>query len=211
MVAALYGLLKIVPLAGFPAAIPDLVDEENRDAANALESLSFSMAGIVGPALGGLLIAGLGVEAVLAIDAVTYAVFAACALLVRRPLVSAPRGGVPSGRISGLLRDRVLVLTTVVFMAFNIAAGMLLVVGPWLAKTQLSEGPQALGLLLGALSAGELIGAVAAGARSPRSRPVRAIGVVQLVAALGFLAVLGRPTPWGSPPGFWSLGRSAPR
>jgi predicted MFS family arabinose efflux permease len=211
VVAALYGLLKMVPLAGFPAAIPDLVAEENRDAANALESLSFSMAGMAGPALGGLLIVGVGAEIVLAIDAVTYAVFAACALLVRRPLVSASRAGVPSGRISGLLRDRVLVLTTVVFMAFNIAEGMLLVVGPWLAKTRLPGGPQALGLLLAALSAGELIGGTAAGARSPQSRPLRVIGLVQLVAALGFLAVLAVPHTLGVAAGFVVIGAfSAP-
>ncbi|WP_192810175.1 hypothetical protein [Actinomadura rudentiformis] len=42
---------------------------------------------------------------------------------------------------STLLRDRVLVTTTVAFMASNIAEGMLLVVGPWLAKTQLPGGP----------------------------------------------------------------------
>lgn len=212
VVAAIYGLFKMVPLAAFPAAIPDLVSEEDRDAANALESLSFSLAGMVGPALGGLLIAGVGAEAVLAFDAVSYAVFAACSLLVRRRLFTSPsRAGTPPARASRLLRDRALVVTTVAFMAFNVAIGMLMVVGPWLAKTQLPGGPQALGFLLAALSAGELVGAAAAGARSPESRPLRAIGLVQAVAAVGFLAVLAAPHTPGVAAGFLLIGMfSAP-
>jgi MFS family permease len=56
VVAATYGLLKMIPLAGFPAAIPHLVDDADLDSANALESLSFSVAGVAGPATAGLLI-----------------------------------------------------------------------------------------------------------------------------------------------------------
>ncbi|WP_165969902.1 MFS transporter [Nonomuraea terrae] len=233
-VAAVYGLFKMVPLAGFPAAIPDLVAPEHRDAANALESLSFSVAGMIGPALGGLLIGVAGGEAVLAFDALTYAVLAVTALCVRRPLKPdagdvhrsldpdagdvrrsldpdapasrrPPRTGTSvarrsAGRLRGtsggvlvLLRDPVLVATTAAFMAFNVAMGMLLVAGPWLAKNELSGGPNALGLVLAAMAAGELAGAAAAGARQPRGRPVVAIAVVQLVAATGFLAVTFAP------------------
>ncbi len=253
VVAAVYGLFRMVPLAGFPAAIPDLVPERDRDAANALESLSFSLSGMIGPALGGVLIAGFGGEAVLAFDALSYALFAVAALTVRRPLVvrrpasvrrpfavrrpsvvrrslapqaspatEPPAEAVPEppgeavpeparGTLMTLLRDRVLVATTLAFMAFNIAVGMLLVTGPWLAKTQLQGGPQALGLLLAALAAGELAGAAVAGARTPRARPLRAIAGVQLVAAAGFLALLTAPLPITVLAGFLMIGMfSAP-
>ncbi|MGI5283613.1 MFS transporter [Nonomuraea polychroma] len=193
VVAAVYGLFKMVPLAGFPAAIPDLVPEEEQDAANALESISFSVAGMAGPALGGLLIGRFGSEAVLAFDAVSFLVFAVTALAVRRPLPPGQRPDSRAGRVSLLLRDRVLVITTLAFMAFNIAAGMLLVTGPWLAKTQLYGGAQALGLLLAALSIGELIGSALAGARPPKSRRIAAIATVQLLAAGAFLVVAALP------------------
>ncbi|MEU7896390.1 MFS transporter [Nonomuraea sp. NPDC049152] len=230
VVAGVYGLFKMVPLAGFPSAIPDLVEPEDLDAANAMESLAFSLAGMAGPAVGGLLIAGLGSEAVLAFDALSYAVFAITALAVRRPLSPTPvrplkriatrtpvAATTPSPstsakdrdarhRVAVLLRDRALVTTTLAFMAFNIAAGMLLVVGPWLAKTQLTGGAQTLGVLLAALSAGELAGAAAAGAWTPRSRPVRAIAMVQLVAATGFLFVLASPHTIGVAAGFLVIG-----
>ncbi|MBF8190273.1 MFS transporter [Nonomuraea sp. K274] len=226
-VAAIYGLFKMVPLAGFPAAIPDLVAPDRRDAANALESLSFSVSGMVGPALGGLLIGVIGGEAVLALDALTYVVFAVAALAVRRPLRTRPSAHRPAGGsaaalrpagesapahrpvggsalahppaadrpagVLGLFRDPVLLWTTLAFAAFNIAMGMLLVVGPWLAKTQLPGGPQALGVLLSVMAAGELAGAAVAGARQPRARPVVAIATVQLVAAAGFLGAMFAP------------------
>ncbi|MEU8347409.1 MFS transporter [Spirillospora sp. NPDC048832] len=214
LVAAVYGLFRMVPLAGFPAAIPDLVPAERRDAANALESVSFSVAGMIGPALGGALIGVIGAEGVLALDAASYVVFAATALGVRRPLrgypapSSAPAPAPPpaEARVAVLFRDRVLVLTTLAFMAFNVAEGMLLVVGPWLAKHQLPGGPQALGLLLAALAAGELLGAAAAGARGPRTRAVAAIALVQLVAATGFLAVALAPHTLPVAAGFLAIG-----
>jgi MFS family permease len=219
-VAAVYGLLKMVPLAGFPAAIPDLVARPQLDAANALESLSFGVAGIIGPPLAGLLIPVVGAANVLALDAATYLCFAVAALTVRRPLRPVPEEApaapaaarVPGRRgLSRLRRDRVLVATTLAFMAFNIAEGMLLVVGPWLARTRLPGGAGSLGLLLAALSAGELAGAAAAGSWRPGLRRVRAIAVVELVAAAGFLAVLAAPRTLAVAAGFLLIGAfSAP-
>ncbi|MFC7564622.1 MFS transporter [Actinomadura namibiensis] len=207
-VAAVHGLLKMVPLAGFPAAIPDLVRRADLDAANALEALGFGTAGVVGPSLGGLLIAGVGAPNVLAIDAASYLVFAVAALAVRRPLTPGPRADAattPAARLSVLLRDRFLVVTTLAFMAFNVAEGMLLVVAPWLAKTHLPGGSSALGLLLAALAAGELAGAVA-GLWRPRLNPLRALAFAQLAAGGGFLAVLLTPHPWGVAAGFLAIG-----
>jgi len=144
-VAATYGLLKMVPLAGFPAAIPQLVDKSNLDAANALESLSFSIANVVGPAAAGLLISQIGAANVLLIDGASFLFFALATAMVRRELrpntvlasgsdtgTALPR----SASLTGLAKDRVIVATTIAFMAFNIAEGMLIVAAPWVAKNQ---------------------------------------------------------------------------
>jgi MFS family permease len=208
-VAAVYGLLKMVPLAGFPAAIPDLVPPDRLDAANALESLSFGVAGIIGPALAGLLLTAVAPATVLALDAASYLVFALSAATIRQSLppaapdapsapdVRPPAGDdvpvVRRGGVGVVWRDRVLLVSTVAFMAFNVAEGMLLVVGPWLARTRLVGGARDLGLLLAALSAGELVGAAVAGAWHPRIGRLRAIAAVQVVAAAGFLGVLAVP------------------
>jgi len=202
-VAATYGLLKMVPLAGFPAAIPQLVDARELDAANALESMSFSIAFVVGPAAAGVLLGLAGPSAVLAVDAVSFLLFALAAASVRVPLAPAPRVAGPRPSLAGLRRDRVIVATTVAFMAFNIAEGMLLVTAPWLAKNHLAGSAAVLGVLLSALAAGEVAGAALAG-RWRRS--VRGIAVAQAGAALGFLAVLGVPNQVLVGGGFFVIG-----
>ena len=202
VVAAVYGLLKMVPMAGVPAAIPDLVDADGLDAANALESVGYAVSGIVGYALAGTLIATMGAANVLALDAASYLLFAVVAHTISRPLrphrdsagatsADAPTHHPGRGR---LVRDRVLVATTLAFMAFNVAEGALvLVVGPWLAKDRLPGGPGTLAILLAALSAGELLGGVLAGAWRPGCSRLKAIAAAQLAAATGFLAVLTVP------------------
>jgi predicted MFS family arabinose efflux permease len=210
VVASTYGLLKMVPMAGFPAAIPQLVDEADLDTANALESLSFSVSTVVGPTAAGFLVAGIGAPSVLLIDAVTYLVFAAAVATVRRPLAPPGRAATSSAirrrSLLFLAHDRVIVATTVAFMLFNVAEGMLLlVIGPWLARNELAGGPSTLGLLIAAMAAGEFVGAALAGVLAgPVS--VRRIGLFQAGAALGVLAVLGAPSAVVVGSGFFAVG-----
>ncbi|WP_433175530.1 MFS transporter [Actinoallomurus sp. CA-150999] len=231
-VAAVYGLLKMVPMAGVPAAIPDLVDTAGLDAANALESVGYAVSGIVGYALAGTLVAAMGAPNVLALDAASYLLFAVAVRAVRRPLGphrdpvdAAPAEAATERRLreictevpaairdgvrgtTWLVRDRVLVVTTLAFMAFNVAEGALvLVTGPWLAKDRLPGGAGMLALLLAALSAGELLGGVLAGAWRPGRDRVKAIAVAQIAAATGFLAVLAVPDRVTVAAGFLLIG-----
>ena len=199
----MHGLLKMVPLAGFPAAVPQLVPDDDLESANALESMSFSVAFVLGPVTAGLLVSSVTAETVLVVDSASFLAFALAAALVREPLAPAGRSAArPS--LAGLRRDRVIVATTVAFMAFNVAEGMLLVAAPWLAKNHLPDGAAALGVLLSAMAAGELVGAVLAGRR--RGTPVRAIGVVQTAAAACFLALLAVPGQVVVGLGFFGIG-----
>lgn len=204
-VAAVYGSLKMVPLAGFPSAIPALVDEADLDTANALESLSYSLASVVGPAAAGLLIGWIDAANVLAVDSASFLVFALAAARVRRPLrpVRDTAAAIP---LRGLGRDRVIVATTVAFMAFNVAEGMLLVAAPWLAKHELPGGATALGALLAATAAGEFLGATVAGSMRTRRSPLRAIGTVQVAAACTYLALLAAPSQVMVGAGFFAVG-----
>jgi MFS family permease len=206
--AAAYGLLKMFPLTGFPAAIPALVPEPDLDAANALESLSFSVAAIVGPAMAGVLIAVIGAPNVLAIDSASFLIFGIALTRVRRALGSQhhPTPTPETRSLLALARDRAIVATTIAFMAFNIAEGMLLVAAPWLVRSKLAGGATTLGFLLALTATGEIVGAaLAGGVRSQRS-PVRAIGVVQTLAAAGFLALLATANPLIVGAGFLLVG-----
>jgi len=84
VVAAIYGLLFMTSAAGIPSLITRLVKGDELITANAMESLSFSLSGLIGPGVAGLLIAFVGAPFVLAIDALTYFVFVGCLLAMRR-------------------------------------------------------------------------------------------------------------------------------
>lgn len=124
--AAVYGLLKLVPLAGVPSLIPDLVRDEELDAANAMETIGYSLGVIVGPALGGLALTVLAGPYVLAADAASYAVFAWNLLRIgdvpRTAERTLRRGLRPALRL--IVGSRVLLVTTVMFMFANVGEGL---------------------------------------------------------------------------------------
>ena len=94
VVAAIYGLLFMTSAAGIPTMIPRLVAREDLTTANAMESLSFGISGLIGPTVAGLVIATLGAPVVLALDAATYGVFVVCLLAMRREPARVPGGAV---------------------------------------------------------------------------------------------------------------------
>src|SRR5262249_43674742 len=85
LVAAVYGLLMMVTLAGFPSLIPSLVPAAQLGQANALEGASYGLASLAGAAVGGLAVATAGPVPVLAFDAASYLALAAILFSVRGP------------------------------------------------------------------------------------------------------------------------------
>src|ERR1700674_2588092 len=71
----LLGSGSVLTLPAYQSLIPDLVPRTQLLAAATLSSVSINVARAVGPAVAGLLIAGSGVPAVFAVDAVTFLVF----------------------------------------------------------------------------------------------------------------------------------------
>jgi MFS family permease len=184
VVAAIYGLLYMTSIAGIPSLIPALVDESDLTTANAMESISYGIAGLVGPALAGVVIVVLGAPLVLALDAATYAVFVVCLLAMRGGgrVVPASRAPDDDGDGDGVTEQEApvgkgigpavrfifgapaIVATTVMYMCLNISGGISLVVIPVYALDVLGGGPATYGVLLSALTAGELIGLLVIGA-----------------------------------------------
>jgi MFS family permease len=191
-VAAVYGLLKMVSLAGVPALIPSLVPERQLDQANALEGTSFGLASVSGAALAGLGIATVGATPVAAFDAATYLVLAA-ALLTVRP---APRDRAQPRARTGVrsvarlaMTNRVLRNTTIMFALFNIGEGCLLVVLPHRAVA-LGIGVGGYGYLVAAITGGELL-ATALLVTRPWRHPLQlSIVAAQLAAAAVVLLLI---------------------
>lgn len=85
VVSIVYGLGAGIAAPAFDAIVPDLVPTGDLEQANSLEQfLRPTMYRLAGPALGGLLIAALGVGWALAVNALSFLVSAGCLALMRR-------------------------------------------------------------------------------------------------------------------------------
>ena len=168
-VAALHGLLMMISLAGGPSIIPALVSRNQLSTANALETIGFTISSAVGPPVAGFLIPSIGAPNVLIIDAVTFFAFAWA--LTRIPKdVGAPSGDRHDAVSYGIgdavklfLTNRVLLSTTLMYMAANIGLGMLSVWLPIYADDYLGGGAELFGTLAGLMAVGSVIGSLIAG------------------------------------------------
>jgi MFS family permease len=221
-VGGLYGLLKMANFAGVPSLIPDLVDADEFDTANAMESATFGIADVTGPVVAGALIGIAGAERVLAVDAATYLVFVVClGALPRR--TSAPSDDTAVAEpvrlrpaFAFLWRTPPVRATTLMYMAINAGEIMLAVLLPVYARSVLGGGPRTYGLLVSVFAVGTLAGTVVAGAvRWPwplgRSISVAATlsgSVLALLAlrpgAAGTAIVLGAAGLLASPLTIWA-------
>ncbi len=169
VVGGLYGLLKMANWAGVPSLIPDLVGAEELDTANAMESATFGIADVAGPAVAGALIGLIGAERVLAVDAASYLAFVVCLTGVprRRPSVDggAARPHAPLRPAFAFIRRNPPVrATTLMYMVLNAGESMLIVLLPVYTRDVLHGGPRTYGLLVSVFAIGTLAGTVIAGA-----------------------------------------------
>lgn len=210
VVAAIYGLLFMTSIAGIPTMIARLVEPDRLTTANAMESISYGIAGLVGPAVAGVVIAVLGAPVVLAVDAVTYGIFVVCLLGMRRQVSTAeptpPVADVPAERrepsvgsgigpaIRFIVGAPAIVAITLMYMCLNVSGGIALVLIPIYARDVLGGGSETYGLLLSVLTAGELFGLLAIGALRWRWPLGRSIAAAALLDGLVLSLLLLRPT-----------------
>lgn len=201
-VAVVYGLLKMISLAGFPALIPSLVSGTQIDQANALEGVTFGLASLAGAGLAGLVVAAAGPAPVVAADAASYLVMA-LSLWSVHDLSSPARHRLPhspaktTAGFGAVLRlaatNPVLRDTTVMFALFNIGEGALLVFLPYRA-VELGLGSGGYGYLVAATTAGELLAALLLARRTWRASLRGSITVAQIIAGLLVLLLVIRST-----------------
>ena len=86
-ISVIYGFGAGIAAPAFDAIVPDLVPKADLEQANALEQfIRPAMVRLAGPAVGGLLIAGVGVGWGLALDAASFLVSAICIVLMREAI-----------------------------------------------------------------------------------------------------------------------------
>ncbi len=162
-VTAVAAAANTLGLPARQAIIPSLVPREHLAGALSLNITAMQLATVLGPSLGGVIIAAAGVGAVYWIDAVTFGVIIVALLLMRAYPVQGERRNVSLGAaIEGLrfVRGNSLILSTMLldFLAtfFSSATTML----PLFANDILAVGPQGMGLLFAAPSVGAVVASI---------------------------------------------------
>lgn len=204
-VAALAGLTFLGGVGAALAAptwqaiVPELVPPRDLRNAVALNSLGINIARAIGPAAGGLLLASFGAVATYGADVASYVVVIGALLLWRRPasaedplserFAGAFRAGLRYARASRELH-RVLLRAALFFLLASAVWALL----PLVARQLLGGDAGFYGLLLGAVGAGAILGALLL----PRLRPhLSADGLLLLSALLSaaVMAVLAAAPP----------------
>ncbi|MEU8251500.1 MFS transporter [Nonomuraea sp. NPDC048916] len=148
------------------AIIPRLLSSDQVPAANALNSLVFSMGAVVGPMIGGVVLAAAGFAAAYAVDALLFSagLYAALRLPALPPLGEVTRPGARAvfEGLRFILGSQVLLMSFVVdIIAMVLALPRALF--PELAAERFGGSPIALGWLNSAMAIGSVAGAVFSG------------------------------------------------
>jgi MFS family permease len=191
VLSILLGVVNSFDMPGRQAFIVELVEKEDLMNAIALNSSIFNGARVVGPAVAGILIAGIGVGWCFFANGASYIAVILCLLCMRLK----PREAVDSGRadLSGVLDGFRYVQRTKPVRAVILMLGLISLAGmpysvlmPIFADKILHQGAHGFGILMGATGLGALAGAMSLAARSN----TRGIGKLIAFTSAGFGAAL---------------------
>ncbi|MFN2586722.1 MAG: MFS transporter [Actinomycetota bacterium] len=183
--AAASGAGSAVFLSSSSAIVPELVAEEHFQSANSLRSSSGLLAmDLLGPAIGGVLVATVGVAAAFAIDAATFLASIAALAFVRprRRVSQAPAASLVAEAREGLRYVRRTPWVWITLFAVGtvgnfVSYAPLVVLVPLFVESHVGGDAATLGFVLTGYGVGGLLGAVAIG-----SAPLRLTSTVPAYA-----------------------------
>lgn len=200
ILAALLGLVNAFDQPTRQSFVMELVGRENIVNAVALNSAQFNAARLIGPAVGGVLIASLGVAICFVVNAASFLAVLASLLLLRASefhSVSSKRSG---KRVLSELGEGIrflagepnLMVIVIVVAGIGCFGYNFNTVIPLLAEYSLHVGASGFGLLVTAVGVGSLVAALAVAARGRASQRVFLAGAIGFGAS--YLAVAF--VPW---------------
>ena len=205
----LSGVVLAVERPAFQALLYQLVGKDVLPSAVAANSTIMSMSRLVGPALGGVMIAATGIASCFYANAVSYlVVFAALAGLRRASLVPRPRGS----RAKGGLRDAIayvranpdvrrplVVMSVVGMIALNFQTTF-----PSMVRFGFDRGAGAVGTAMSVSAIGSILGGLYIAGVTPHPRRTLAavlaafaVMMMLIAASPGYLAFLALGIPLG--------------
>ena len=196
-VATLAGLIGLVNALDMPSRqsfLVEMVGREDLLNAIALNSATFNAARIVGPALGGLLIAQYGTALAFLLNALSSVAVVACLYLVRVGSEARPRRGTTireeflDGVRYATRTPMVALILGLVFAVSTFAMNHGVLV-PLFAREVLRQGVHEFGLLMASLGTGAVMGAVILATLGYGRPPLAAVVAPGLGVALGVLGL----------------------
>jgi hypothetical protein len=196
VLVAVYGVGNSFFYPAYTALVPQVLSKDLLVEAAALRQFvrPLSMR-IVGPALGGAIVAGLGPGTGFLIDAGSFAASTAALLLMSaRPVLRAE--GKTVGSVLGEMRDglryvlsqrwlSVTLLAVTLAMVFFL--GPVFVLMPFVIRNHLDGGAGGLGVVLAAGGVGALLASLATAQRGLPKRPLAAVYVAWAIAAFALI------------------------
>jgi MFS family permease len=185
------GLARTIFNPTVRAAFPSVVGAGDLTRANALITGTFSVSETAGPALGGLLVATVGVEAAFVLDSVTYLISAALLSIIRLPRPQREEGEAGFGEdlksgFAYLARSRVPLAIVLGAFLTVLTVNITIPAEVFLAKRTFDAGNAGYGLLVGLYGGGMVLGSALMVALGDRVRllPLYFLGVFAMALAL---------------------------
>jgi MFS family permease len=197
----LAGMLVPATEVGSRSVLPELVEDQDLEAANMLWSFSINLTLVLGPAVAGLLVASFGGPAVLFIDAVTFAVMALVAVTIPDLERGRPSAQAPLSERLGLRQLwelKVVRYTTLLSLIFFFSYGPLEAALPLYSDAILQTDARGYGLLWSALAVGALIGTLSSAALSRRLRLGVALPLIALLWGASLLPMAFTNQLWSA-------------
>ncbi|MCM2371730.1 MFS transporter [Aporhodopirellula aestuarii] len=191
------GLGMVVHVPTWQSAIPELVPRSQISRAVGLGSISFNLARTVGPAIGGVLIAVVGIWSTFAINACTFAAVIGVLFVWKRKTIESSRGrsffasmrqGVRYVAFHGVMRN--VMIGVALFVLPGSAFWSLL---PLFAKTELGWGSRGFGIIVATMGAGAVLGASVLHRFRHRFGTDRVIAAAMATFAGGLLVMSSSP------------------
>lgn len=188
----LLGLAWAVNAPSFSAVVPDVVPREYLPSAGMLASINFNVARVVGPAVGGVVVAILNPTVAFGLSTLGYLVFAIIAITAEMPQHrSASRRFMPALRtgfrhvVNARQFRRLVIITT----AWFLCGGALFALLPIVAIRELGLGSGEYGWVLALLGGGAIVGTVLLAPFRARVHTTRYVSFIMPVFALCLILI----------------------
>jgi MFS family permease len=179
------GLSSALGAPAWSALIAEIVRPEQVADAVTLGAVAFNLARAIGPAVGGVILAAFGPTASFLANAATFVAVIVAVTMTPPPEVHRPTMAPVSRAFSEpfvhATRDAGIRSTFVGMLVFTLGASFVYILAPAFAKLTLSAGPRAYGLILGAMGAGAVIGALLLKPLRQRAAPPPLLGALMTV------------------------------